>query len=254
MFGNHSAESCPPDAKIKMKIHFEEFLKRAVLADENAALSILNIYKRAIEERYKGIWLPINHRSDFLPVMRRVRNYRKIKPNKSTVRLKKDAATSPIGPQIHDQVAIATAPTENVVSKSPVLMNAALSDPTTALLAEIDGIMCNDMATSPMQDLSSSEQNPSTSSNDSSLVEDQMNETSDAVHQIDIRVVSNGGSTLSILASSSSLSASEIEKNSARKEVNFNPNLCDPSKTANESERIKTIDFKTCISQPQSIC
>lgn len=81
MFGNHS-EFCPPDAKMKMKIHFEEFLKKVVLAPENAAASILNIYKRAIDERYRGIWLPINHRPDFLPVLRRLRTYNRSKPNK----------------------------------------------------------------------------------------------------------------------------------------------------------------------------
>lgn len=54
MFGNHG-DICPPDAKIKMKIHFEEFLKREMIAEENAAVSALNIYKRAIGERYKGI-------------------------------------------------------------------------------------------------------------------------------------------------------------------------------------------------------
>lgn len=233
MFGNHS-EYCPPDAKTKMKIHFEEYLKKAVLADENAAASVLNIYKRAIDERYKDIWLPTNHRSDFLPVMRRLRNYNKTKPKNSnrSKASKKDAATSPIGPQIQNQVAIATVPTEIVVSKSPVPINAAQNDLPTTSTAETGGIMC-DMATSPMRDLNSSEQNRSTASNDG-LVEDQMNESSDTVHQIDIRVVSNGGSTLSILASSSSLSVPEIEKDSASKKVKFDSNFCDQFETVDD--------------------
>lgn len=64
MFGNHS-ELCPPDEKVKMKIHFEEFLKKSVIEEGNAGISVLNIYKQAAEQRYKGIWLPENHRYQF---------------------------------------------------------------------------------------------------------------------------------------------------------------------------------------------
>lgn len=88
LFGNHS-EDCPLDSKIKMKIHFEEFLKKDVLAAESRTISVLNIYKRAVEERYSNIWLPINHQSDFLPVLRRLRNYHKGKPNKPKFASKK---------------------------------------------------------------------------------------------------------------------------------------------------------------------
>lgn len=228
MFGTHS-ECCPPDAKMKMKmkIHFEEFLKKDVLANENAAVSVLNVYKRAIDDRYKGIWLPINHRSDFLPVLRRLRSYNKNKPKKSNRGLppsKKDAATSPIGTPIRTpigthQVAIATAPAGIMVSKSPVQMNAVQNDLPTTSNAESGDVLFTDMATSPMQNLSLSELDRSTASKDDSLVEDQMKEPSDTVHQIDIRVVSNGGSTPLVLASSSTFAAPEIEKDSASKKV-----------------------------------
>lgn len=77
LFGNHVAEICPPDGKMKTKIHFEEFLKKDVIEVENAAVSVLNVYKRAVENRYHGIWLPENHRQSFLPVLRRLRNYQK---------------------------------------------------------------------------------------------------------------------------------------------------------------------------------
>lgn len=100
LFGNHAAEICPPDDKIKTKIHFEEFLKRDVVGKENAAVSALNVYKRAVEDRYKGLWLPENHRQTFLPVLRRIRSYQKTnddKPKKSKRGAIKtrDSATSP---------------------------------------------------------------------------------------------------------------------------------------------------------------
>lgn len=73
LLGNHAAEICPPDEKMKTKIHFEEFLKKDVIEKENAAVSVLNVYKRAVENRYDGIWLPENHRQLFLPILRRIR-------------------------------------------------------------------------------------------------------------------------------------------------------------------------------------
>lgn len=77
LFGNHLAEICPPDQKMKTKIHFEEFLKKEIERSENASVSVLNVYKQAIENRYNGIWLSENHRQNFLPVLRRIRNYLK---------------------------------------------------------------------------------------------------------------------------------------------------------------------------------
>lgn len=82
LFGNHCAEICPPDGKMKIKIHFEEFLKKDVIEKENAAVSVLNVYKRAVEYRYMGIWLPENHRQTFLTVLRRIRNYQKVNDGK----------------------------------------------------------------------------------------------------------------------------------------------------------------------------
>lgn len=100
LFGNHATEICPPDEKMKTKIHFEEFLKKDVVAKENVAVSALNVYKRAVENRYNGIWLPENHRQSFLPVLRRIRNYQKpndAKPKKSKCGANGtcDVATSP---------------------------------------------------------------------------------------------------------------------------------------------------------------
>lgn len=62
---------------MKTKIHFEEFLKKDVLREENVAVSVLNVYKQAIENRYNGIWLPENHRSSFLAILRRIRSHQK---------------------------------------------------------------------------------------------------------------------------------------------------------------------------------
>lgn len=100
LYGNHAAEICPPDAKMKTKIHFEEFLKKAVIDEENAPVSVLNVYKRAVENRYSGIWLPENHRTSFLVVLRRIRSYHKTndaKPKKTKRNAieMRDAATSP---------------------------------------------------------------------------------------------------------------------------------------------------------------
>lgn len=100
LFGNHAAEICPPDEKMKTKIHFEEFLKKAVIEEENAAVSVLNVYKRAVENRYSGIWLPENHRQSFLAILRRIRSYHKSNDSKSKKTKRNaidmcDAATSP---------------------------------------------------------------------------------------------------------------------------------------------------------------
>lgn len=99
LFGNHAAQTCPPDGKMKMKIHFEEFLKNDVVREENAAVSVLNVYKQAVEHRYNGIWLPENHRSSFLAILRRIRDnqkagHGKTKKSKRGVIDACDAATS----------------------------------------------------------------------------------------------------------------------------------------------------------------
>lgn len=205
MFGNHS-ECCPPDSKMKIKIHFEEFLKKDVHANENAPISVLNIYKRAINDRYAGIWLPINHRSDFLPVLRRLQAYHKAKPNNSQAvkSKKKDAVTSPI--QVGDEISH----TENLRSKSPNLLDAGTSSMATTSHAENVVENSNDMGFSPMH---TSPQNQSTPANNGSSVEDQMNESLVAVQHINIRVASNGDSTISVVASSS-LSTAESHINS----------------------------------------
>lgn len=101
LLGNHDVDICPPDDKMKTKIHFEEFLKKHVLEKGNAEVSVLNIYKRVVEDRYKGLWLPENHRQNFLVVLRRIRNSKKnidgkLKLVKNDELKKCDVATSPI--------------------------------------------------------------------------------------------------------------------------------------------------------------
>lgn len=149
MFGNH-IEACPPDEKVKMKIHFEEYLKKAVVDVENAALSVLNVYKQAAEVRYKGIWLPENHRTNFLVVLRRIRSYQKAtvgKPKKSRKgqpqAQKCDVATSPM--------MAADTQHQNAVVLSPpsISSSESVSGNKNRSMATTSGTSC-DAATSPM--------------------------------------------------------------------------------------------------------
>lgn len=88
LFFQHAADTCPPDDRMKTKVHFEEFLKKNVVKKENSNVSVLNLYKRAVNDRYKGLWVPENHRRDFLPVLRRLRNSKKSKSTKSQAKVK----------------------------------------------------------------------------------------------------------------------------------------------------------------------
>lgn len=131
-----------------------------MLAEENAAVSVLNLYKRAIEERYENVWLPPNHRKDFLVVLRRLRDYNKNKPKKSkgVVMGKKDAATSPIGNQAD--------------SITPANTNATAT--TSCATESIDQnavAISSDMGTSPMHtDVVQDPQNISLATADDDLV------------------------------------------------------------------------------------
>lgn len=90
----HSDEK--PDDHLFFKIAFEEYLKKEVCKSENFNISALNLYKRAKNGQFKGIWLPTNHQSLFLTKLRRARNYEK-KEKKIENRIQvKDVATSPI--------------------------------------------------------------------------------------------------------------------------------------------------------------
>lgn len=98
ILGNHCEA---PDEKFKWKIKFEAFLKKSVIEEKNAAVSVLNLYKQAAKEHFQGIWLPENHRTTFLEVLRRLRTNRKAAHDKlkksSRMQTKKcDAANSPI--------------------------------------------------------------------------------------------------------------------------------------------------------------
>lgn len=57
-----------------------------MIKPENAAISALNVYKQVAEERYEGIWLPKNHQTDFLVVLRRIRSNGKTKKPKKSKR------------------------------------------------------------------------------------------------------------------------------------------------------------------------
>lgn len=98
----HSDEK--PSENIVLKIQFEANLKNEVRKVENAEISVLNLYKRAIVMS-EGIWLPINHKSIFLEKLRRIRKYEKEKAKKENIQSKNgsklksvtaDAATSPM--------------------------------------------------------------------------------------------------------------------------------------------------------------
>lgn len=97
--GTHTDEK--PTEHVVMKIAFEANLKNEARKVENAGVSVLNLYKRAISVN-EGIWLPTNHKPIFLTKLRRIRKYEKEKekhgqrrpPAPATV----DAATSPMTP------------------------------------------------------------------------------------------------------------------------------------------------------------
>lgn len=205
LFGNHS-EFCPPDSKIKMTIHFEEQLKKDVLAEENAAVSVLNVYKRAIEERYESIWLPPNHQKTFLLVLRRLRDYNKTKPKKSkgVVMGTKNAATSPVGSQTPANQTITPANSAN--AKSSECM--ATTSYATESKDQNEAATTSDMGTSPMQNMNA---NASAETSHTGIVEDQQNIPLNTA-KVD--------TPLSI--ASLSLSTPKTVGCSANKEVNFN--------------------------------
>lgn len=114
-----------------------------------------------------------------------------------------------------------TSPTGNVNTNSPMLLNGDSSHGSTTTNAESNVAVCKDMATSPIQDINTSEQNQSTPSNDGNLNEDLMNASLDTAQNIDIHVVSNGDSTLSIVVSSSVSAPESLSPNSTNNKVNL---------------------------------
>lgn len=90
-----------PTEHVALKIAFEVALKNEVRKVENASVSILNLYKRAIAAN-KGIWLPTNHKAEFLAKLRRIRKYEKEKAKTENRQRRQpefvDAATSPMPP------------------------------------------------------------------------------------------------------------------------------------------------------------
>lgn len=103
-FGTHSDEKT--DESIIFKIAFETFLKNQARSNEFASTSVLNLYKNALSDNFKGIWLPTNHKSTFLAKLRRIRKYENEKkkvgkvctrPSRATA-LTSDASTSPMIP------------------------------------------------------------------------------------------------------------------------------------------------------------
>lgn len=79
-FSDHSDEK--PNVHLVHKIAFEEHLKKGVCKSENAKMSALNLYKRAKNAQFKGVWLPPDHQTLFLAKLRRMRNYEKKKSQK----------------------------------------------------------------------------------------------------------------------------------------------------------------------------
>lgn len=79
MKGNHE-NICPPIAHEKAKIQFEGYLNEEAINPKNDGVSGLNLYKRALKEKFDGIWLPKNHQATFLASLRRKRSYAKKNP------------------------------------------------------------------------------------------------------------------------------------------------------------------------------
>lgn len=50
---------------------------------KNDGVTVLNLYKRAVQGKFEGIWLPKNHQAQFLASLRRKRSYNKQKTSKS---------------------------------------------------------------------------------------------------------------------------------------------------------------------------
>lgn len=120
-FSDHSDEK--PDVHLVHKIGFEEHLKNEVCKSENAKMSVLNLYKRAKNAQFKGVWLPPDHQTLFLAKLRRMRNYeKKEKPktknqqnliDRARVQMV-DVATSPNVPECVIMQSIASLDGENV--------------------------------------------------------------------------------------------------------------------------------------------
>lgn len=50
---------------------------------KNDGVTVLNLYKRAVQGKFEGIWLPKNHQTHFLASLRWKRSCNKQKPSKS---------------------------------------------------------------------------------------------------------------------------------------------------------------------------
>lgn len=220
MFGNH-ADICPSDSKAKMKIHFEEFLKKDVLAVENVAISALNLYKRAVEQRYSGIWLPENHRTVFLPILRRLRNNNRAKPQKLNVLAKKkDSATSPIVLSVENQVANAASTMNGLTPKSLLPLIGISSCMTTVSSVQSDAATSSDMATSAMQPKTTCDQNQSAQTDDGKSVGVSLNESLDKLQKRVNKYAKSISDATPLIDSSFSLSAPAREKHLMKNKVN----------------------------------
>lgn len=138
----------------------EGFVYKKVNENENEKTVY---YDCAIEERYKSIWLPENHRTKFLPVLRRLRNYHKVKPEKSGCAepKSKDAACSPIVPP--NQIQVGALITPSLRSKTPIPLNRHSNCKATTSKDQCGAAMSSDMATSPMPNMNTRcEQNEAT--------------------------------------------------------------------------------------------
>lgn len=103
-FGTHSDEK--PDENEVMRIQLEAYLKKQARSAQHVGQSVLYLYKDALAKNFKGIWLPNDHKSNFLAKLRRIRKYevekkKQVNANVSQNRAnakKIDSANSPITP------------------------------------------------------------------------------------------------------------------------------------------------------------
>lgn len=57
----HSAGICPPSVHDKSKIEFEGYSVSEVLNLKNESLAPLDLYKRVLQDKFDGLWLPRDH-------------------------------------------------------------------------------------------------------------------------------------------------------------------------------------------------
>lgn len=104
-----------------------------------AKISVLNLYKNALATKFKGIWLPTNHKSTFLAKLRRVRKYEKEKKTMTMTKTSRagtltlDASTSPIS---QNSITQNHASTSNQTSNQVSLIDSTILIPPPSQFAD----------------------------------------------------------------------------------------------------------------------